>query len=69
VVEQIAAEYSGRLKVLGANIDEAGETASALGIYGLPTVLFYKDGKEVGRLIGPARKERIVEEIRKKIGV
>jgi thioredoxin 1 len=69
VVEQIAAEFAGRLKVLGANIDEAGETAGALGIYGLPTLLFYKDGKEVGRLIGPARKERIVDEIRKKIGV
>jgi thioredoxin 1 len=69
VVEQLAKEYEGRVRVLGANIDDTGETAAALGIYGLPTVLLYKGGKEVGRLVGPARKEKLVDEIRKKIGI
>ena len=69
VVEQIAHEYAGRLKVLGARIDDAVDTAAALGIYGLPTVLLYKAGQEVGRLSGPVKKEKLVDEIRKKIGI
>ena len=69
MVEQLAHDYAGKVKVLGANIDDAGETAAALGIYGLPTVVLYKDGKEVGRLVGPARRERLIDEIKKKIGV
>ena len=69
VVEQIAKDYAGKLKVLGAKIDDAGDTAAALGIFGLPTVLLYKAGKEVGRLSGPVRKEKLVDEIKKKIGI
>ena len=69
MVEQIAKDYAGRLKVMGAKIDDAGETAAELGIFGLPTVLLYKAGKEVGRLSGPVRKEKLVDEIRKKIGI
>lgn len=69
MVEQLAQEYAGKLKVLSAKIDDAAETASSLGIYGLPTVLLFKGGKEVGRIVGPARKERLVDEIKKRIGV
>ena len=69
VVEQIAKEYAGKLKVMGAKIDDAGETAAELGVFGLPTVVLYKAGNEVGRLSGPVKKEKLVDEIKKKIGI
>ena len=69
MVEQIAQEYAGKLKVLGAKIDDATATAGELGIFGLPTVVLYKAGQEVGRLSGAVKREKLVDEIKKKIGI
>jgi thioredoxin 1 len=68
VVEQLAKEYAGKVKIMGANVDIAGDTASSLGITSIPALLFFKDGKEVSRL-GPAPKQKIADEIRKSFGV
>ena len=69
VVEQVAADYQGKLKVLGANIDVAGDTASSLGIMSIPALVFFKEGKEVHRIIGPVSKQKLVDEIKKRIGI
>ena len=50
VVDQIAADYQGRLKVMKMNVDENNETAARYNIRGIPALLIFKDGK-----LGPHR--------------
>lgn len=69
VVEQVAEEYKGKLKVLSANIEGAGDTASEYGIMSIPQLIFFKGGKEVHRIVGPVPKKRLVDEIKKRLGI
>ena len=58
-VEQIASEYAGRVKVGKINIDENQMTASEYAIQSIPTLLIFKGGKLVDRLIGAMPKTEI----------
>jgi len=60
VVEQIAEEYSGRLKVGKVNVDEEGVLAEKHGIASIPTLLVYKDGAPAAQKTGAAPKNDIV---------
>ena len=68
VVEQLAQDYAGKVKIVGVDAHNNYETSSTFGIMGLPTLVFFKDGKEVSRISGPASREKIVGEIESKIG-
>jgi thioredoxin 1 len=68
VVEQIAGEYQAKVKVVAVDAHNNYDTASAYGIMGLPTLLFFKGGKEVSRLVGAVPKDKIVSEIKAKLG-
>ncbi len=63
VLERIAAEYSGRVKIAKVNVDEHQQYAGQYGVRGIPTLLIVKDGKVVDRLVGalpePALRQRI----------
>lgn len=52
VVDKLAAEYSGRAKVVKLNTETNTEVASSLGVTAVPTVLAFRQGQEVGRLVG-----------------
>ncbi len=52
IVMDLAAEYQGRVKVAEMNAAESGHYASRLGVMGTPTVLFFKGGREVHRIVG-----------------
>jgi thioredoxin 1 len=52
IVEDLAKEYDGRAVIAKLNTDENIETASSLGIMGIPTLILFKDGMEVGRVVG-----------------
>jgi len=52
IVEQLAEEYAGRLAVAKVNTDENPLTPGALGIRGIPTLVFYHNGREVDRVVG-----------------
>jgi thioredoxin 1 len=69
VVEQLAKEYEGKVKVVAADVDQTPETAAELGIMSIPAVVFFKDGKEVSRMVGMQPRQRFVDEIRKQFGV
>ncbi len=58
-VEQLAAEYAGRLTVAKMNVDENPQTPMQLGIQGIPTLMVFKGGSMVDALVGLADKERI----------
>ena len=63
IVEELAGEYDGRLKVAKVNTDNNQQNAARLGIQGIPTLILFRGGKEVDRVVGavpkPALKQRI----------
>jgi len=52
LLEEIAASWSGHLKVVKINVDENRQRASELGITSIPALIFFKDGQIVDRLTG-----------------
>jgi thioredoxin 1 len=52
VVETLAARYDGKLKVCKLNTDESPDTPGRFNIQGIPTLIIFKDGKEVERMVG-----------------
>ncbi|HXI16877.1 MAG TPA: thioredoxin [Chloroflexota bacterium] len=58
-LEQVAAEYAGRATVAKLNTDENPGTMTRYGVMGLPTLLIFKGGQEVGRLVGLQPKANI----------
>ena len=64
VVEEVAAEFAGRIKVAHLDIDRAQATAVKFGIMSVPTLLFFRDGKVADQLLGYVPKEKLVEKIR-----
>lgn len=65
VVEQIAKEYEGRVKVGKVNVDEEGALAAAFGIESIPTLALIKDGEVVNLSVGYQQKESIVSMLEK----
>jgi thioredoxin 1 len=57
VVEELAKEYSGRVKVGKVNVDKNQSLAEKYGIRGIPTIILFKDGKIVEQLTGVQSKE------------
>ena len=53
VYEKLSMEYAGGLLFAKMDVDEHPETPGRLGIQGFPTLVLFKAGKEIGRLIGP----------------
>jgi len=59
VVEEIAKDYEGKLAVGKLNVDENPNTASSFGVMSIPTLIFFKNGQEVERIIGFQPKEAL----------
>lgn len=62
IVEELAGEYAGKLKVMKLNTDENPEIAGRYQVMSIPTILFFKDGQPVEKLIG-ARPKRQFKEV------
>ena len=58
-VEQLAGEYSGRIKVGKVNIDEEADLASRYGVVSIPTLVVYKDGNIANQAVGALPKHNI----------
>ena len=52
VIEEIAKEYEGKVKVCKVNVDENGPLSAQFAIVSIPTVILFKNGKPVEKLIG-----------------
>jgi len=63
VVEELAADYDGRAVVAKLNTDENGNTPGQYGIMGIPTMIIFKDGQEVERMVGARPKQAIAEKL------
>ena len=59
IVEQLAAESQGRYRIAKLNVDENPQTAAQFQIQSIPTMLIFKDGQLVDRIIGAQPKQSI----------
>lgn len=64
-VEELAAELKGQVTVGKLNIDDYTDFAIGLGVMSIPTLILFKDGAEVGRLVGVQPKQAIIGMIRR----
>ena len=63
VVDEIAKELEGEVKVSKINVDENTKAAVDLSVMNIPTLVFFKDGKEVGRVAGVVSKKELLKKI------
>ncbi|MEA3490110.1 MAG: thioredoxin [Candidatus Omnitrophota bacterium] len=63
IIEEIAAEYKGRVKVCKLNVEEAPGTCSTYAIMNIPTLLIFKGGEMVEKFIGVVPKGEIVSRL------
>ncbi len=62
-IKKLAEENKGKLKVCKLNTDENQHIAAQYGIQGIPTLIIFKEGKEVGRSVGVMSKEKLQEKL------
>lgn len=65
IVEELAGEYEGRLKIAKLNVDDHPATASRYGIRGIPNLIILKAGTVKEQIIGAVPKSRLVSAIEK----
>jgi thioredoxin 1 len=63
VLEQIASEYSGKLKIAKLDFDANQATPAKYDVLGLPTLLLFKDGEVVQQIVGAKPKRALLNEI------
>lgn len=63
VIDEVANDYAGKLKVVKIDVDAAGETAASMGVTAMPTFVVVKNGQEVWRRLGAAPKATFVNEL------
>ncbi|NLJ80182.1 MAG: thioredoxin [Firmicutes bacterium] len=63
IVEELALDYDGKVKIAKLNVDENQQAARNYGIMSIPTMLIFKDGREVDRLVGVMPKELIAQRL------
>ena len=59
IVEELAKEFSGRVKVTKLNVDESPATPTQYGVRGIPTLILFKGGKIFDQIVGAVPKARL----------
>lgn len=65
VLDQLAEEFAGKVKIVKLNVDENPETSSRFGVMSIPTLLLFKDGQVVDKIVGYQPKENFVNMLNK----
>lgn len=65
IVEELATEFSGRVKVTKLNVDENPGTPTQYGVRGIPTLILFKSGKILDQIVGAVPKARLKAMIEK----
>ena len=63
IVDELASQYEGKVRVGKLNVDENPDTCEAFGIMSIPTMLFFKNGELVNRHVGAAPKAELIKAI------
>ncbi|MEW6448225.1 MAG: thioredoxin [Bacillota bacterium] len=69
VVEQVADEFAGRVKVAKLNVDENQSLTQRYGIKGIPTLLFFQNGKVVAQEVGYTPKDSVTQKLNRILGI
>ncbi len=64
LLEEIATEYDGKLKVTKLDVDQNSGTAMQFGVQSIPTLILFKNGEPVDRIIGYMPKDRLINKIK-----
>jgi len=64
VLDQLASEYAGQIKIVKLNVDNNPMTASKYGIQSIPTMLIFKNGQQVDKIVGAVPKPEIESRIK-----
>ncbi len=64
IIERIAAEYKDRLKVARLNVEDNPAVSSQYAVQGVPTILMFKDGKLVNKMVGVLSREEIERQMK-----
>jgi len=67
IVQEMAKEYEGKLKVGKLNVDQNGQTAAKYGIMSIPAILFFNGGQMVDQIIGAVPKKHFVDKVERLI--
>ena len=59
ILDQLATEYSGKVKVTKLDVDQNVRTATRFNVRSIPTLLFFKDGKLVDQVVGAVPKQAL----------
>jgi thioredoxin 1 len=65
IIDEISNEFTGKLKVVKVDVDKNNALTMKYGVMSMPTLKFFKNGKQVGEMIGAAPKNTLVNEIKK----
>jgi thioredoxin 1 len=68
VVEELAGKYQGKVKMAKVNVDDYPQLAAQFRVMNIPTLLLFKAGQEVDRIVGVVPKEELTRRIEKVIG-
>lgn len=68
LVDQVAQEYGENIAVAKLDVDANQKTAMTYGVQSIPTLILFKEGKEIKRLVGYMPKDRIAGEVMRAIG-
>jgi len=66
VIDALAGVYEGRVRIMKLNVDENPQTPAQYGVRGIPTLIVFKGGAEVQRIVG-AQPKGNVDEVLKKV--
>ena len=69
VLEEVAGNFVGRLKVMKVNVDNNQELASQYQVMSIPTLVFLKSGEEVERIVGAVSKETLMRKVEAVFGL
>ena len=65
VIDALAGEYEGRVKVLKLNVDENPQTPAQYGVRGIPTLIIFKNGAESERIVGAQPRGNVDNALKK----
>ena len=64
IIEELAKEYDGNINVGKCDVEECDDIAAEFGIRNIPTILFFKGGEIVDKMVGAASKSKIEEKFK-----
>ena len=64
ILDELAADLGGKLKVVKVNVDEAQELAAQFNILSIPTMIVFKNGEPVNQLVGAMSKDQLLAKIK-----